>query len=225
MIWINYCRISKTEHFSLLDRFLANYPKSYQDKILKYRRWQDAQLSLLGRVLLFNKINQIGAFFEEKDIKYTSYNKPYFENADINFNISHSGNIVVCALTKINVLGVDIEEKKDIHINDFKDLMKPKEWNVIFNSKDKTETFYQYWTKKEAILKASGLGLSIPLNTFDVSNDSATIKDNKFLLKKVKIDKDYCCCIALNTISEFPTVEIEEIKISSLLEARPTHTY
>ena len=60
---------------------------------------QDAQLSLLGRVLLAKGVEQMNCSFDKSDIKYTPYNKPYFDSIDVRFNISHSGKVVVCALT------------------------------------------------------------------------------------------------------------------------------
>ena len=67
--------------------FLPKFSEEFQNKILKYIRWQDAQLSLLGRGLLVKWTEQIKCSFNEYNLKYTSYNKPYFYNEDLNFNI------------------------------------------------------------------------------------------------------------------------------------------
>ncbi|MFW0738284.1 4'-phosphopantetheinyl transferase family protein [Flavobacterium sp. T12S277] len=200
MIHIYYSYLSEENHQSLLQNDLPQFPLDYQEKIKRYRRWQDAQLSLLGRILLFKGIEETykkkpGA----KQLLQTFYNKPYFEDNRVLFNISHSGEIVVCALSDQHEVGIDVEIITDIETADFKPQMTDIEWTKIARSQNKKEAFFEYWTQKEAVLKAQGHGLIVPLKSFEVLDNTTEINGEKYYLSEVKIDEKYKCHISLKT--------------------------
>lgn len=198
MIYIYYSYLSEENHESLLKNDLPQFPADYQEKIRRFKRWQDAQLSLLGRILLFKGIEET---YQQKpdahEIIQTLYNKPYFEDNVVLFNISHSGEIVVCALNDQHEIGIDVEIITDIETADFQSQMTPKEWNKIVLSDDKKEAFFDYWTQKEAVLKAQGHGLIIPLKSFEILDNTTKINEEKYYLTEVKIDEKYKCYISL----------------------------
>jgi 4'-phosphopantetheinyl transferase len=200
LIYIYYSYLSEENHESLLKNDLPKFPADYQGKIERYRRWQDAQLSLLGRILLFEGIEEIYKQKpDDKVIKHTKYNKPYFEDNLIQFNISHSGDIVVCALSDEHEIGIDIEIVTDIVTDDFKLQMTENEWYKIVLSSNKKDSFFDYWTQKEAVIKAHGHGLTIPLKSFEILDNTTKINEEKYYLKEIKIDKKYKCYISLKT--------------------------
>ncbi|MBP4137074.1 4'-phosphopantetheinyl transferase family protein [Flavobacterium geliluteum] len=207
MIYIYYSYLSKENHESLLKNDLPKFPLDYQEKIKRYRRWQDAQLSLLGRILLFNGIEEIYKQNpHDKVIKHTKYSKPYFDNDLIRFNISHSGDIVVCALSDKHEIGIDVEIVTEIEIDEFKSQMTEIERNNVMLSSNIKDSFFDYWTQKEAVIKAHGNGLSIPLKSFEILDNTTKIDDEKYYLKELKIDKKYKCYISLK-------MDISEISI------------
>ena len=211
MIYILQTSINEDNHKNLIDNYLPKLSTEFQDKIGRYRRWQDAQLSLLGRVLLVRGMEQMDCSFDKPDLKYTSFNKPYFDGNDISFNISHSGKVVVCALTYLGDIGIDIEKIEPIKILDFKSQMTNNEWKLVNESKDAKHSFFSYWTQKEAIIKAHGKGLTIPLKSFEIQNNKTTIGSENFFLKEITIKDDYCCHLALK--KSIDTIEIKTIKI------------
>jgi len=164
--------------------------------VSRFYRWQDAQLSLLGRVLLCEGLKNFDLTYDNLDLDYTKFNKPYFKNSKTKFNISHSGEIVICALTNDVEIGIDIEIMNETNLEDFKSQMTINEWQIIINSEDKTRSFFKYWTEKEAVIKSHGNGLSIPLKSFEVSNDKTEIDNQVFYLKSLPIDENYYCCIS-----------------------------
>lgn len=197
LIYIYYSYISEDNSENLFKNELPNFSSKYQNKIKKYKRWQDAQLSLLGRVLLFKAIEEIYKCKpNRKEILETKFSKPYFKDSSIQFNISHSGEIVVCALCEENQIGIDIEMIIDIEIEDFKCQMTENEWRRVILSDTVKESFFDYWTQKEAVIKTHGYGLSIPLQTFEILENKTTINEKIFFLKEVKIDEKYKCHIA-----------------------------
>lgn len=192
MTQILYSYISEKNHEYLLKELLPEFSIDFRNRILKYRRWQDAQLSLLGRMLLSDAFKKLGKQFKEENLKYGPYNKPYFEDEKVRFNISHSGNIVVCILSEVCEVGIDIESIDSINIDDFKFQMTNLEIQRIIYSDNIKHAFFEYWTQKEAVLKACGKGLSIPLKSFEV-NDSATINNETYYLREIKLDNNYKC--------------------------------
>ncbi len=118
------------------------------------------------------------------NFKYTYYQKPYFEINPFNlqFNMSHSHNMAILAITKIHPIGADLEYLKPIE--DVTDLalqfFSPQEFSkfALVPTNQKVKAFYTIWTRKEAFVKAIGKGLSYSLNTFDVAflpNDPVNI--------------------------------------------------
>jgi len=93
------------------------------------------------------------------------YGKPFVSKEhDINiyFNISHTYSAVTFIFTKSNICGIDIEEDRNIvldeHMINF--VLSSEEKNLYKISKNKKSLFYRFWTLKEAYLKACGIGIS-----------------------------------------------------------------
>lgn len=221
MIYIYHISISEEKHELLLQKFLSSFPLDFQQKIRSYRRWQDAQLSLLGRLLLNHGIQKNTQLKKvQSKMLFNKYNKPYFEDKEINFNISHSGEIVVCAISETDTIGVDIEIMNEININDFKFQMTANEWSTIVRATDQQMAFYNYWTQKEAVIKAHGKGLSIPLKSFEVIANTTVIETETFYTLKVDIEENYLCSVAsekqlLNEQIIIKKISIEDILIHS----------
>ncbi|WP_299316029.1 4'-phosphopantetheinyl transferase superfamily protein [uncultured Aquimarina sp.] len=195
MTIILYTHFEKNTSYIPFQDLLKSLPTDIQKRIKEFRAQCDAEASLYGKLLLQKGFLKFGINSSLEDLKYTKYNKPYLKNARICFNISHSANYVICAISsKANYLGVDIEKIKEIDYNDFQKVWSRKESELI--QKNGLNSFYDYWTRKEAIIKADGRGLEIPLEKIDV-RDSKVILDKKlFYLKKIDLDKNYSLHLA-----------------------------
>ena len=110
-------------------------------------------------------------FYQGKNGKPSLANGP--DKDKLNFNLSHSEGLAIYALTRNREVGVDIE-----YIRDMPDMEKlaerffsPRENEVlqILSEGRKKEAFFNCWTRKEAFIKATGDGLSYPLDRFEVS--------------------------------------------------------
>lgn len=203
MIYIYYSYLSAENHENVLKNELPKLPFDFREKIRKYQRWQDVQLSVLGRVLLYYGIEKNFSLNPKNpEIKFNPYNKPFFEGDPVYFNISHSAEIVVCAITDVAAIGIDIEKIKDIEIDNFKINMTDAEWIKITFSENKMETFFDYWTQKEAVLKATGKGQSIDLQSFEIIENEVLMNNEKFSLKEIKIDEKYKCYVASKKVSD-----------------------
>ncbi len=113
-------------------------------------QYADAQRCMFGELLVkygikkrFN-INQV-------DFNVTEYGKPYVSKyTNIHFNISHSGDWVVCAIND-EIIGIDIEQIKPIDINIAKRFFSEHEYHslLLVGRDKKEEYFYRIWTLKE----------------------------------------------------------------------------
>ncbi len=99
---------------------------------------------------------------QDLSFKYGNHGKPYIGNCPWHFNISHTNESWAMAFSKQGSLGIDIEE-----IQDFEDLIgliqkyfHHDEVKYVHEAEAKTDAFYRIWTRKEALLKASGIGLT-----------------------------------------------------------------
>ncbi|MFY7844732.1 MAG: 4'-phosphopantetheinyl transferase family protein [Chryseobacterium gambrini] len=181
---------------------------NFQNKILRYKIWSDAQLSILGRIMLFDIVkNKFNIIVNDNDIEFIKNNKPVFKDIKIHFNISHSLHISTCVVTKNGRIGVDIEKIGDNKFEDFAFCFTDKEKDKICESAEKSHLIVDIWTKKESLIKLLGEGLMIPLNKIETEcgNDNLVIYNSQiFNIKKIHIANDYCCYIC----SEFPITNI-----------------
>lgn len=119
-----------------------------------------------------------------ENIKFDTnkYGKPYAINLNVEFNISHSGNIVICAIDNKPV-GIDIEQIRPIDLKIAKRICSENELRYLFgyppketdfNKTDDTAVlsrFFELWTAKEAYSKCLGNGLCF-IDTQTIEYDS-----------------------------------------------------
>jgi 4'-phosphopantetheinyl transferase len=94
------------------------------------------------------------------------HGKPFlggeFRGSDLAFNLSHSGNKVAVAIGRGRNLGVDIERLRPLDHEALASRYFTAEEAAVFRAarpEDREETFFHYWTAKEAYLKARGIGI------------------------------------------------------------------
>ncbi|MEP7279706.1 MAG: 4'-phosphopantetheinyl transferase superfamily protein [Bacteroidota bacterium] len=109
--------------------------------------------------------------------EYTSFGKPVLaKNSDfdnIYFNLSHSDAYALYAFTRHRNVGIDIELiRNDAAVYQIaQKFFSPGEVSSLesTNKNKLHDIFFQYWTRKEAIVKAKGEGISSPLEKVNVS--------------------------------------------------------
>jgi len=131
----------------------------------------------LLRILLARYLNT--ALIDARQLRfcYNDYGKPSLDldaqDHTLNFNLSHSHELVLFAFTCVRQIGVDIEYMRPglDHESLAEHYFSPLENEMLraLPTSARTEAFYQCWARKEAYIKARGKGLSIPLDIFDVS--------------------------------------------------------
>jgi len=216
MTYIYYTYIDSERHHQILSNFSQDFSKVYNDKIIKFWKWQDAQLSMLGTYLLRYGLKEIGLNFNQIKISTKKNSKPYLEAENIDFNISHSENIVVCAISDCCEIGIDIEIIRQITISDFKSQMTGTEWRKIFNSDHRESSFFDYWTQKEAVLKSDGCGIIDSLLSFEVTNNHTFFRNSSFFIKELYIDPTAKCHLAFKDKLDLKNLKLQFIDSSKL---------
>ncbi|SKA32934.1 4'-phosphopantetheinyl transferase family protein [Consotaella salsifontis] len=91
------------------------------------------------------------------------------------FNLSHSGEIAVLAVSQTLEVGVDVEIVRPLEESLASLIFSPAEQQSLarLEASQRERAIVLGWTRKEAFVKASGQGLSMPLSSFDVSLDPA----------------------------------------------------
>ena len=120
----------------------------------------------------------------------SEHGKPVFsENKNIHFNLSHSGEYSVCAVSDKPV-GIDIEEKQDCVMGVA---------DKYYNHEERKMDFIDVWTRKEAVVKADGRGIAADISQIDVSTDTAQCGGNTYRLYKIDAPVGYCISVAVLT--------------------------
>jgi 4'-phosphopantetheinyl transferase len=143
----------------------------------------------------------------------TTFGKPFVAGTPVSFNLSHSDVLALCAVTVNGQVGVDVERIRPVA--DADDIVKryfapleAREYARLPPS-ERPATFFSTWTRKEAFLKATGLGLQRPLDSFEVEVDpgaampkltilGASLPEPTFCLRSFTPRSGYAAAIALD---------------------------
>ncbi len=199
MLLITYTRIQKQLGNQEFQEYINLLPNSMAKKITRFRRWQDAHLSLFGKLLLLDTLPRFGlpgSFLEQ--VRYSTFDKPYFEDT-IDFNSSHSGNMVICIVSDDCNVGIDIEEIKAIPKTAFVEQWTDRELNII-SKEPGYEWFYRLWTRKEAVIKADGRGLQLPLQEIEVMEDQVNLHGTNWYLNELDVLSNFIVHIATDSM-------------------------
>ncbi len=214
---IHVWRASLEVPYARLEYFRRILSENEIDRAMRYCFEQDRRRFIIRRGLLRRILSgYLGQSPSEISFSYNSYGKPalvsmYGEPA-LYFNVSHSGGLALYAITQSQEVGVDIERIRPSE--DAEDIVKH-----FFSSREKTEfstlperikkqAFFTCWTRKEAVIKAMGQGLSYPLDKFSVSmlpDEKARLvktkghenKETIWFLKEIRLSAGYVAAVAV----------------------------
>ena len=156
---------------------------------------------------------------QEIQFQFNKHGKPELigSSKNIYFSVTHSGNLGLIAISDLAPIGIDVEQfrKKMITEKIAKRFFSKLEVEAFLtlNENEKLQGFFNCWTRKEAFIKAVGKGLSIPLNTFDVTlkpNEPAQLlavrykneTSNEWVLRDIKVDDGYASAVILKAKAE-----------------------
>lgn len=175
MFIYSYLLILEDEKFNTKDELLSYISPIRQEKINRYLLDLDKKLSLFSeltlRMGLSNMLGHSPDYFQ-----FGSYKngKPFILNEpNIYFNLSHTKNALLCSISNISEIGVDIEQIQSIDYKLFEYIAHPDE-KLMLQSLPNTLhdlLFYRFWTRKEAYCKRTGIGLRQKLSAVNTTTN------------------------------------------------------
>lgn len=198
---------------------LNKLPASLIEKFKNYTHNKNLQRTIFGEILSRYYIG-LKTNSDSRNIIYNigEKGKPFLQNSNIHFNISHSGEWVVAAFSEKET-GIDIELIREPNYNVAKRYFSEIEILNLNSTSDperKRQLFFDYWTIKESYLKAIGTGLTKSLSSFTIlfneGNISITDDVNKedLYINQFDFDKDYklsVCSYEESILKKIQTIE------------------
>jgi 4'-phosphopantetheinyl transferase len=138
----------------------------------------DRRRFIVGRGALRTILGRyLGAPADRLCFTYTLYGKPQLSSGQgspaLQFNVSHSDDLALCAVARGRIVGVDLERiRANIDYGELAERFFSRAECAMLLALPaplKLQGFFNCWTRKEAYIKARGEGLSLPLNRFTVS--------------------------------------------------------
>jgi len=198
-----------------MDRLYGILDKSEQEKANRYYFEKDKHAFTVGRaatrllLAYYLKLSPADIEFEEN-----RFGKPFLKSRSLQFNVSHSGNMVLLGFHARYAVGVDVEKfRKDVRYKDIAyRFFSQNEIKALFNLPEASwqAAFFRCWSLKEAYIKACGMGLSMPLGDFDVelTKDEVSglagirgkaVSHDQYVLKPLSVAPGYAAAAALNS--------------------------
>lgn len=209
---MTYIYIAKTDILCDANEFQKRYeavPAKRKRKIDRLRFDDDKRLSLGAWQLLCHALNEKGITQDKIILCENENGKPYLaEYPNIFFNLSHSGDTVMCAVSDGEV-GCDVEKTASVDMRIANRFFHESEAAAISELSDENERrqlFYRLWTLKESFMKTTGLGFALPLRDFCIRFENGDIKavqqkfpDEKFYFKEFFLRDGYSYSVCART--------------------------
>lgn len=222
--------ISEVSGIGEVRDLLEKISSERRTQISRFRFETDKMRSLFAEVLLRYALKKRYGI-EDLVLKTNEYGKPFLkDHEEIFFNLSHSGDWVVCGIGDRN-LGIDVERIEDIEMSIARDFFAKEEWEYIrtIPETERLGVFYRVWTLKECYTKNVGKGMSIPLDSFyfafseariDIHVQGVRSTDYTFQTRDLDDRHKLALCVSSeegkNIDSAFTVVSLEEIRAEIL---------
>jgi 4'-phosphopantetheinyl transferase len=210
-------RICSAQQSEQIANWVEELPLNKQQQIKKLRQPNDQLLSLAGLQLLKIAIPEFSDQpFSLDQLQFPAQAKPFFAG-NIDFNISHSKDIVCCVISSTTKVGIDIELQravKDATLNKFlNDTPDSRKNNSIEND---VYQFFNLWTKNEAIIKAANHGSIYNMKDIKPEHNGGYYQNNFWYTYPVNIvsaeeNKEYTCHVACSEYITPQKIKLRQI--------------
>lgn len=189
MVTFYYADFSSMDEKELIAAYQNRIDKERLANIMHIRNEKALVCSLIAGFLLQCGVKEeLGKKNSKKEIiplhfAYGKNGKPYLDDYPaIFFNISHSGNVVCCALSDKEI-GIDIQKHTEVKTNLAERFFTKEECRQLQEAVHTQgegsyqELFFRMWSIKESYIKYTGLGMKQGLNTFYIDWEKQEIKE------------------------------------------------
>lgn len=175
-----------------INNFYDKIPKLKKDKIYKFKNYESKVRSIVGEIILKELLVKKNISYNSLDYYINEYGKPYLKDNTTFFNISHSFDYVITAISD-NEVGIDIEKIRKTPIKIINQFATEKEKEYILSSNNNIEErIFKIYTLKEAYFKMLGTNLNNILEVeFIIKNDKIYCNDENIKVEFINDIKGY----------------------------------
>lgn len=161
-------------HQTALHSFaLKNTLQDEHARAARFSRHEDSLRNLLGRTMLRRVAVQYGGMDPTQIIRSNTWGKPELPGCTVGCNVSHAGNQVWVAVSRYPRVGIDVEQTNaPQEYHDIAAGFHPDEIAALRRMPDGKFATVRCWSRKEAVSKATGMGVSLPLRAYAVDCDA-----------------------------------------------------
>ncbi len=158
--------------------FAALLTADEKQRAASFFREEDRSRFIVAHGLLRQLLGQyLSVKPEELRFRVNAFGKPALiqtsEEQPLSFNLAHSGDVILYAVTRCRKVGIDVEQiQPDLDVMELaQSQFAEQEVRCLqaFGPNERRDVFFRIWTCKEAYIKARGQGLSLPLQGFAVT--------------------------------------------------------
>lgn len=150
-------------------------------------------------------------------LQKNQHGKPYLNNSSLRFNVSHSHQFAVIALTQETDIGVDIEQVREI--NDLPAIAKRVFSEQELKLSQNNNGFFRLWTRKEAVIKCTGEGLFANMTRISTHEDIAHYPDHPEI-NIYNLPQYHDCFVALASPERDKIIRTFHLNSSEKIEAK-----
>jgi 4'-phosphopantetheinyl transferase len=194
-----------------MEKWLSELSNHKQASIQRLIHYQNRVTSLLALRLLSLCAQDEGIrHFKLSDVQYPDTGKPFWANNNyFDFNISHSGNLIVIITSATLKVGVDVEQVRQLKRLNFKMVMSSDELAEI---KKTPVLFFELWSKKEAVVKAADTVGLARMSDVCLKQSMATLDEERWFLQSINLDNQYAVNMATSKVIDELIVKQIQLK-------------
>lgn len=212
MVTLYVADISSLPDPLVCQELMQQIPPERQSRIRNMKQEKNRKQSM-GAGLLLQKVLALYHMADERVIE-GPHGKPRVDGLE--FNLSHSGNLVICAVSD-ELVGCDVEKirkaPRDVVSRYFSEC--EQEYLSRFSDREYDKNFFRLWTMKESYVKMTGEGLRVPFDAYEIRFDDSgarVVRDGEVWcchLSSVEV-KDYVIAICANSSTTLEVI-LDEI--------------
>ena len=212
-IWITDLQNYSKQQFAILLGLLS---KHELQKVKSFHYEEDRKRYIVAKATLRKLLSRYQLILPQSILfSRNAFHKPFLHPNpnSLQFNVAHSGSKVLLAFrfnARGTSIGIDMEKVNNDY--DYKVLVKEyftEEEQLSISDENSSELFYKLWTRKEALLKAFGTGLTDDMKQLNVSKYTNIVRmknahysrvtQRPFYVNTFKIDDNYIASFALES--------------------------
>ncbi|TCS93457.1 4'-phosphopantetheinyl transferase family protein [Hazenella coriacea] len=220
--WLPIPATFKVEDLQIYDKLLDPQEKDiYQRYQVDFKKIE----FVLGRALLKTQIGKALQIAPE-DVRFykNKYGKLYLDARSVRdqsliyFNLSHTDGMVVCSLSQVAEVGIDVEKIKENDLEAMKLVFTPPECEFVRSQKieDQLRSFYLLWTRKEGVMKAEGKGFSLPPQSFQVPTNLGRCESESYVYHTFQPTGEYMISVVVRNGNEDLMFQENQLSVQTL---------